>query len=342
MKQLTVDDYIITTPLTTILDDIHDALNGSKLKVREKKGDNILVTCPFHNDGQEEHPSCGIYIGNKNAAYGTFNCFTCGKKGSFPYFVAMCFDSSLEYAKSWLIQRYGVKDTEIAGDFEELDFSFLEKEAPKYLDESVLDGMQSYHPYMDKRKLTRKVCEMFKVKYDPKTECLVFPVWDEAGNLCLLTRRSVVSKMFLIDKDKEKPVYLMNQIRSMGLDTVVVCESQINALTLWGWGVPAVATFGCNVTDKQMDIFNHSGLRHVILAFDGDEAGRKGTRKFIQKVRDGILVDVCILPPGKDVNDLTKEEYASLDVKSSYEWEDANGKKETYQRANNQDSRRAR
>ena len=138
MKQLQVDNYIITTPIKTIVDDIHECLHGAKLKVREKKGDNIIVTCPFHGDGQEEHPSCGIYIGNKNAAYGTFNCFTCGKKGSFAYFVAMCFGSSLDYAKKWLISRYGVKNTEIADDLEELDFGFLKKEAPKHMDESVL------------------------------------------------------------------------------------------------------------------------------------------------------------------------------------------------------------
>ena len=97
-------------------------------------------------------------------------------------------------------------------------------------------------------------------------------------------------------------------------------ESQINALTLWGWGIPAVATFGCNVTSKQLNILNHSELHHVYIAYDGDEAGRKGTKKLIDKLSSYINVDVIKLPPGSDVNDLTEEEFSALDIVNSDVW----------------------
>ena len=180
---------------------------------------------------------------------------------------------------------------------------------------------------MDTRKLNPKVCKLFQIKYDPKSESLVFPVRDENGNLVMLTRRSVKNKTFLIDKDKEKPVYLMNVIRDRHIDELTVCESQINALTLWGWGIPAVATFGCNVTAKQMKIINSSGLRHIFLAYDGDDAGKKGAIKFISKLNPSICVDVILLPPGRDVNDLTEDEFNKLKIVDGYEWKDEVSKK---------------
>ena len=323
MNTLKIDNYIIKTPIIDILKDIKVALSNQKLNDIRKKGDSIMVTCPFHSEGQESHPSCGIYIGNKQEKYGHFNCFTCGKHGDFISFVCLCFNCSFIKAKQWLITHYGEQNTQLNSKLLEIVGAgelFQPKTEQKYLDESILDSFQSYHPYMDKRKLSKKVCEAFKIKYDPKSESLVFPVWDENGKLLMLTRRSVKNKRFLIDKDQEKPVYLMNAVRKRGLREVTVCESQINALTLWGWGVPAVATFGCNVTDRQMDVFNHSGLLHIYLAFDGDEAGRKGIKKFIKQLRPGILVDIFILPNGRDVNDLSEEEFNSLKIVDSQQW----------------------
>ena len=318
MNSLVINNYTINKPIYDILLQLRSELTNGKLARIVKKGNQISVTCPHHSDGTEKRNSCGVYVGDKDAEYGSFNCFTCGEHGSFVHFVALCFDSSDEYAKNWLIAHFGEKNTELTIDLEPINLNKQEKTT--YLDESILDKFQSYHPYMDKRKLTKKVTETFKIKYDPKSESLVFPVWNEQGKLVMLTRRSVNNKSFYIDKDKEKPVYLMNFIREKGITEIAIAESQINALTLWSWNIPAVATFGCNITQKQIDIFNKSNLRHIYLCFDGDAAGYKGTKKFIEQIRKDIFVDVIILPNGKDINDLSEEEFNALPVLSSQEW----------------------
>jgi DNA primase len=165
---------------------------------------------------------------------------------------------------------------------------------------------------MTTRKLSKEVCERFKVKYDPKTSSIVFPVWDEYGKLYMLTRRSVKDKTFIIDAAKEKPVYLMNHIKEKDIPYVVVVESQINALTCLSYGIPAVATFGVGITTKQFETFNKSNIRHYILAFDGDEAGRRGTEKFIKNIRKDVFIDVLDIPEDKDINDLDKQTFISL------------------------------
>lgn len=164
---------------------------------------------------------------------------------------------------------------------------------------------------MAQRKLTKDVIEKFKIKYDDKTKCIVFPVWDEKNNLKLLTRRSVIDKKFIIDKDIDKPVYLLNHIKNNNIKTMIICESQINALTCWGYGFPAVALFGTG-TKTQYELINKSGVRNIILMLDGDEAGRKGTQKLIENIRKDIIVVDIKMPLNKDVNDLTYDEFMKI------------------------------
>mgnify|MGYP003317035844 CR=1 FL=1 len=129
----------------------------------------------------------------------------------------------------------------------------------------------------------------------------------------MITSRSTVDKRFYIEKDKDKPVYLLNFIKEDNISTVYVCESQINALTLWSYGYPAIALFGTG-SSYQYEILNRSPIRNYILCFDGDEAGDKGRARFMKNIRNDVLVSYKKIPFGKDVNDLSKEEFDKLEI----------------------------
>lgn len=311
---------IIDTPINIILKKLKSELTNGKLKYIDNKSNGwIRVTCPHHSGGLENNPSCGIYNGDDpKMEKGRAHCFTCNFNVPLYKFVAECFDKSEEYGKKWLLDNFGGKQVT-----ENINLSYInlnKKEKTNYINESILDEMQSWHPYMAKRKLSQEVCSLFKIKYDPISECIVFPTWDEKNNLIMITKRSVNSKNFYLDKDKEKPVYLLNYIKNKNIKEVTVCESQINTLTLWSYGIPSVATFGCNITQHQFDILNKSGINHYYLAFDGDEAGDKGIKNFINNIKKDVFVDIIILPRGKDVNDLTEEEFNNLKIIPSYNW----------------------
>lgn len=232
MYKLVIDNKIISTPLLNIVNDIKKEVNNGKLKSVRVIGDNIQVTCPVHKQGTENKPSSYVYIGetNKDVAYGDFHCFTCGEKGPFYHFVAECFDTDDEWAKEWLIDNYADGIIEYQIELPEIDLN--KKPTVNYLSEDCLKNFEDFHPYMIKRKLTKEVCKEFEVKYDPKTKCLVFPVRDENGKLVMLTRRSVENKTFIIDADKEKPVYLLYYLKKKNIQEAYICESQINCLSL--------------------------------------------------------------------------------------------------------------
>ena len=313
MLYLKYNNYIIKEPLINIVRHLQSILVNGKLAKVQDKGDNISICCPEHNNGQEQNPSCQIYCGDKNTEYGQTHCFTCGYNKSFDHFVADCLECSVSDARNWLIKNYG-ELTSSPTELLNIDqaITFTKQSYKNKLNESVLATFENYCPYLQARKLSRQTCEKFKVKYDPTNKQILFPVYDENNNLVMITRRSTLTKQFHIPSDVEKPIYLLNYIKENNIKTVVLVESQINALTSYEYGIPAIATFGCNITDKQFTILNKSGIRHYILCFDGDAAGRKGAETFKKNIRKDVFVTDIIMPPKKDLNDLSKDEFYDL------------------------------
>ena len=313
MRQLIIDNYVINKPIEEILTLLKLSLTNGKLKDIENKGDNILVTCPHHDGGHEKTPACNIYIGNDTKLpYGYFNCFVCGEKGSFLKFVAECFDAPESYAKAWLLKNFGgelVAKNLFMGEPIVLNRN---KGIKKHLDESILDQYQTWNPYLAKRKLSREICELFKVRYDPKYRQVIFPAYDIKGNLVMLTKRSIDTKSFYLDKDVEKPVYCLDYVMKNNIKTVLITEGPFDCLTGWEYGFPTIATFG-KISDYQIEQINKSCINIIYAAFDNDAAGRSFLETLKRKLTKRIIVIETKFPVGrKDLNDLTKEELQEI------------------------------
>ena len=305
-----VDNRVINEEISNIVNRIKLELNNGKLATVRVDGDDLVVSCPFHKNGKEKIPDCHIYIGEdtKELKQGTFHCFACQEKGSFAKFVGGCFDEDESFGKKWLLDKY----SSLLTNYElKLDYINIEKQNKTFLDEKMLDKFEEWHPYLSKRKLSSNVCKLFKVRYDKDSRCIIFPVWDENNNLVMLTKRSIDTKFFSIPSNVNKPVYLLNSIIKNKIDTVIVVESQINALTCFSYGIPSIALFGTG-SEYQYNILNKSGIRHYILMFDGDDAGDKAISRFKKSINKDVIIDVVKLPRGKDVNDLSIDEFFYL------------------------------
>lgn len=306
-----VDNYSIDEPIYSILLKLRSELRNGKLRFIEQKGDQIKVTCPSHKSGLEKHSSCVIYGVNSDRP--NWYCFACEEHGDFVSFIAACMDSSYQYAKDWLLENYG--NTILVSKrlkLEDIDLTKNETQE-HFLDESFLNGLQSYHPYMTQRGLTEETIKKFELKYDPLDQTIVFPIRDQKGNLVSFTKRSVNTKKFYIPKEfKKENIYLLYYILNEGIQDIGICEGQFSALTAWQYGVPSVALIGAGTTDAQMKVLNSIPVKRFRLFYDGDMAGRKGAERFKRLVRKDVFVDDIIMPEGKDVNDLTKEEFERL------------------------------
>lgn len=314
--QLEVKGRLIDAPIKTILETIkrecpHPILHDIVDKERDK---NVTITCPFHKNGAENKPSCHVFKeeDDPKVTYGTVHCFTCGYSASLPQFVADCFGEEYSFGEQWLMERFGNILLQKNVLLPEIKLDNSPKQV-KGLSEEALAQYDYYHPYMYQRGLTKEVIDMFRVGYDSKRDAITFPVWDDKGVPLFVTARSVRDKKFYIPSEAEKPVYLLNFVKKWGIDSVYVAESQINTLVLWSWGYPALGLFGTG-SPHQYDILKRSGIRSYTLCLDGDAAGDKGIARFKANMPEDVLITVKKLPRGRDVADLTKEQFDSLEI----------------------------
>lgn len=310
MRQLRIDNYILKASIMDVLQRLRISLTNGKLRDIKDGTENIVVTCPDHGGGQEAHPACNIYIGsNSKIPYGYFNCFVCGSSGTFLKFVAHCFNSSDDFATRWLLKNFESELAPAATFLGEDIVVGKPKTKIKKLDETILDNYSTWHPYLGERKLSRKTCELFKVRYDPVYRQVIFPTYDLHGNLVMLPKRSIDTKSFYLDKEIEKPVYCLNYIKQQGYKSAVLTEGPFDTLTGWEYGYPTCGTFG-RISEFQLEQLNMSGLTVLYAAFDNDEAGQIFTRFLKTRLAKHILVREVKLPKGKkDLNELTKEEF---------------------------------
>lgn len=319
MPVLRVDNYIIETPLYEIVCQLKMALTNGKL--REIKSwhegeDNIVVTCPHHAGGHEAHAAMNIYVGTSSKVrYGYCKCWACDFQCNFTRFVAECFDCSEEFAKNWLKERFGkLSSSNIILDD---DIIIRPNKSVARLPGNYLDGLQDWHPYLAQRKLSRDVCELFKVKYDPATSQIVFPCFDAAGKIIMAPRRSIYNKTFIIEKDIEKAVYCLDYIIKNNITTAMIVEGPIDCLICYTYGYPAIGTFG-NPSPSQIEAINRSPIKILYLGMDNDSAGQRMANT-IRAGLDPRIIVKYIRWPKKDPGECSYEEFkkAINDAKNS-------------------------
>ena len=309
------------TYITASVEDIvgllktHLSLMGINLLNQIRPGrDNIQVTCPIHNNGQERKPSCGIRTTEEQGKeVGSVHCFTCGYTASLPVFISNCFGKrdGGKYGQKWLLKHFsgidGVSDRKPIID---LSRGKISQNVDKtYISEEELESYRYIHPYMYKRGLTDEIIEKYDIGYDKNTDCITMPIRDESGRTLFFCRRSVKSKFFSYPEGVEKPIYGIYELPK-DCKELVVCESVFNALTCVKYGISAIALLGTG-NKYQYEQIKQLPVRKIILGFDGDDAGDRAAIRFAQNVTNKIICKYEI-PRGKDINDLTKEEFDGL------------------------------
>ena len=332
--------------MTNVIEVLQVLEQNGLIRMNKQTGNYMQIYCPIHNDGNERKPSCGVLLkdemrnGRKYPA-GFFHCFSCGFAKTLP-------DAVSEILKNRSMSISGVdwlKD-HIPG-FEGVDSDFeydrlvppelmqavtakymtdyiisIKKPKQSYVSEEELAKYRFTIPYMYERKLTDELIEKFDIGFDANwipegkkkpVPCVTFPVRDRTGRTLFICRRSVQGKMFNYPKGVTKPVYGLYELPK-DAKTVVICESCFNALTSWRYGKPAVALLGTG-NPYQIQQLKELGVRTFIIALDPDDAGQKGTDKLKRALRQVALVfEMKGIPAGKDINDLSEEEFNSLDI----------------------------
>lgn len=315
----------IVATVEQVLKDIKLQLYGTGLlKEMKSTGADLMITCPFHANGREHNPSCGVLLKEKvtkEKTYeaGTVHCYTCGYTADLPQFVADLLELKDAIAGyKWLVSRYNYS----TADREPLELDMYRggKEKVSVMDEELVER---YHrallecdeafAYLQKRKVSKAVMEAYKLGFDTEDNTVLFPVRGLDGKVVFYKGRSIAGKHFYNAKeiDKSSVVFGLWELLQMGeMDRDVwITESEIDALSLISYGEPAVAIMGSHISEEQCKELEKTPFRRFVLATDNDEAGRKGASQ----------IKRLLIPKGfrftnlswhtqlKDINDLCKE-----------------------------------
>ena len=97
-------------------------------------------------------------------------------------------------------------------------------------------------------------------------------------------------------------------IRKQG--TALLAEGPLDVIQLHQAGFThAVACLGTSVSELQLQLLRRQGMKHLLIALDGDSAGQIATERLIEQlqpqlVAGGLSASVVQLPEGQDADDL--------------------------------------
>lgn len=311
------------------------------VRLHRQTNNYMQVYCPFHNDGNERKPSCGVLLhdeirnGTKYPA-GWWHCFSCQTALTMEDAVTRILKDHSITSKSgldWL--KENVPGFEPNPDFEYLVSSEtisaltnkfavdyihnFNKPAKQYVSEEELAKYRFTVPYMYERKLTDEVIEAYDIGYDgdwippgrkKKVPCITFPVRDMNRRTLFLCRRSIQGKLFNYPEGVQKPLYGAENI-SKNCKILLICESCLDALAAVTWGYDAVALLGTG-NPYQIQQLKELGIPQFAICTDGDDAGRRAADRLRNALSSVAIVWRVNIPDGEDVNSLDKETFDKL------------------------------
>ena len=151
--------------------------------------------------------------------------------------------------------------------------------------------------------------------YDSFRGRVMFPIIDVSGNIVAFGGRVLDDSKpkYLNSSDtpafkKSKNLFALNYARNSGEDTFIICEGYMDVIALHAAGFTnAIATLGTAITAEHARIIKRY-VSKVILAYDGDEAGRKASDRAIGLLTEaGVDSRILVMKGAKDPDEFIKK-----------------------------------
>lgn len=322
----------------TVVDELD---NRGLIRKGKVTGQWHTIHCPFHSNGQERKPSCGVlledqYRNGHMYPAGMMNCLACHYSGDAIKWIQdlLKLKGMSGTGQEWLetnVPGFKMNSSDIesllpSGLMNDLVNKYAAENlrmrttssSLRYIQEEELASYRFTVPYMYERRLTDAVIEKYDVGFDAnfphdkkkKSPCVTFPVKDSLGNTLFIARRTIEGKFWNYPPNVAKPVYGVYELPK-DAKSVIICESIFNVLTAVVYGYNAVALLGTSNV-MQMDQLKKLGVREFVLCFDGDEAGRKAEERVRRALTGHAVLWTIHMPDGKDLNDCDKETFDKL------------------------------
>lgn len=178
--------------------------------------------------------------------------------------------------------------------------------------------------YFHQRGLSDSIVQRFSLGYDEQNRLITIPY----GTGTYYITRNIDEKAYRKPPTETygtEPVFNQSALYNAENLPVFVCEGAMDALSVMSAGGVAVATGGTSHSNLLQAIKEKRPDTTLIICYDNDEAGRKGSEKLSQDLTELNIPHVIASYPSdtacKDVNDLLREDvqdYLSQTGKTAY------------------------
>lgn len=178
--------------------------------------------------------------------------------------------------------------------------------------------------YFHQRGLSDSIVQRFSLGYDEQNRLITIPY----GTGTYYITRNIDEKAYRKPPTETygtEPVFNQSALYNDENLPVFVCEGAMDALSVMSAGGVAVATGGTSHGNLLQAIKEKRPDTTLIICYDNDEAGRKGSEKLSQDLTELNIPHVIASYPAdtacKDVNDLLREDvqdYLSQTGKTAY------------------------
>lgn len=220
-----------------------------------KKGNNSQYrgNCPFHDEKTKGNKSFHV-----NIETGQYHCKSCGAKGNAITFAKHFNENINEYST----KSNNTKQKRELDNIEE--YNRILNECPEYVPKTWdID-----------------VVNILKVGFNPKEDKLVFPIYNEDGNIINVKYHN--GRQF---KGAKATLYPNHIIKKFSDDYIIITEGEKDAITLLSKGFQAVTATG-GATTIPKDITELSRFKKIFICLDNDSAGDSGTDLWISKLKE--------------------------------------------------------
>ena len=287
-------------------DQVKRVVTGCGLDIQSEMDGDFMVFCPYHNNYRT--PSAEI-----NKVSGIFFCFSCQETATLVDLVMHL--SQRTYFESIRFIKSKEKETNIETFInkqlvQEPEYTEYDIETVKILNSQALDSDRAIE-YFKKRLITKDSVIKFNLGYSEKQDMVTVPVHAPDGMCVGFVGRSIEGKEFKNTPRLPKSKTLFNLHRVKTANYVYVVESSFDAIRLDQVNIPAVATLGANVSNKQIELLQKY-FNSIFVIADNDEAGGNMKDRIIERLGSSVSV-IQLEKQYKDIGDMSDENIKMLD-----------------------------
>jgi len=273
-------------------------------------GGEYQIICPLHD---ERRPSCSI-----NVDTGKWICFAGCGAGDLQLLVKLVRKTTAHEARNF-IEQHGMYRIPTASELfkhdvvdedkplPEISFPFEKGRVPKWI----------YSRGISKESLLR-----WEAGVDDKAG-LALPVRDANNRMVgwVLRQRVAEPKYLYYPGMKKSKVLFGQHLLPKRVDALYVVEGSLDAISLDQYGYPAVSLLGAMVSEAQVKLLRNIKAGKIVLVLDNDEAGQKGTKKGLTKLREYGIVKYVKLPKHvKDIQEIRDANALEEVLNNTYSW----------------------